>query len=72
MSDGLGAVLLTIVVFVAFLFGMYKLTEYADAQREAAIHALCQERYGKEWVGKYTYRNPDMCVNAQGDVKYLQ
>jgi uncharacterized membrane protein len=72
MDDDFMPIVVAIVIFVAVLFGLYQFSEFTDQKRQESIHAVCQERYGKEWVGKYTYRNPDMCINAQGDVKYLQ
>lgn len=72
MGEGIASFVVVILVFAGILFGFYHFSEWVDSNREAEIHAQCQERYGEPWVGKYHYRNPPMCVNAQGDVKYLQ
>lgn len=55
-----------VVVGAIIIFALGALVSYIDTQE-----ARCGEQFGSEWEFRSGDRSPDICVNEDGEVKYL-
>jgi hypothetical protein len=56
-----------LTVLGLFIWGLVSIAEHASQE----VDRKCAEQFGKEWDGKLG-RGPDLCVNDEGEGKYLK
>ncbi len=67
-SDDVAGMVIAVLVVVLVFVGLFALI----GVRKEAVDKECKSSYGQTWVGKTPAYSPDMCVNNDGSVKYLQ